>query len=355
MKRIGITIFSISLATIFLPQFARAASATWSATPTDGNWVTDGTETNWSTGLGTFPGATAGLTNPDTATFTGTSTQLNIVINSATLNIKNITFSGSSEPAYTIGSTVGNSLFLTSGGTISIASTTSGINTANTVNAPLVLEPATNTTAGSYTFSSASATASHPLVIGGSVTGGTTSQGISLTLTGANTGANAINGAISNGGANAGLSITKTSGGSWTLSNTNSYSGGTTISGGTLIASKDGALGSGNVSLTAASVTLTLQSGATNNYIADTASLSIGFTTDVVNLTYTGTDTIAGLTINGVTEAPGVYGSAASGAPNPRPEFTGLGTLTVIPEPATSMLLGFGLLLGAQRLRRKRS
>ncbi len=63
------------------------------------------------------------------------------------------------------------------------------------------------------------------------------------------------------------------------------------LSGGTTVVTQSGGLGSGNVSLTAANVTLTLQ-GATNNYIADTAALSIGFAGDIVNLNFTGTDTV---------------------------------------------------------------
>jgi len=129
------------------------------------------------------------------------------------------------------------------------------------------------------------------------------------------------------------------------------------LSGGTTVVTQNGGLGTGNVSLTAASVTLTLQ-GASNNYISDTANLSIGFTNDVVNLNFTGSDTIATLTIAGAQEAPGVYGAVGSGAQFERPELSGTGTLTVltqIPEPATYMLMGLGVLICAQQFRRKRS
>jgi autotransporter-associated beta strand protein len=129
------------------------------------------------------------------------------------------------------------------------------------VNAPLVLAPASSSTSGSYTFSNASATASHPLVIGGTVTGGTTTQGIALNLQGANTGSNAINGSISDGGATAGVSLTKDANGSWILSGSNSYIGGTTLAtgnGGTLKLSGSGTLGSTNGSLTVNGGTLDL-------------------------------------------------------------------------------------------------
>jgi fibronectin-binding autotransporter adhesin len=61
-----------------------------------------------------------------------------------------------------------------------------------------------------------------------SATGATT-----LTLTGTNTGTNTIAGNLANSGANA-LSVTKTAVGSWTLAGTNTYTGNTVVSGGTL-------------------------------------------------------------------------------------------------------------------------
>ena len=144
--------------------------------------------------------------------------------------------------------------------------------------------------------------------------------------------------------------------GTTTLNVANAYSGGTLISGGTLVATVGGALGTGNVSLTAGNVTLSLgNGGVAQDYIADTATLSIGFSSDIVNLNYTGTDTIASLVIAGAQQAAGTYGGTGSGAQNILPEFTGMGTLTVIPEPATYMLMGLGVLICAQAFRRKRS
>ena len=131
--------------------------------------------------------------------------------------------------------------------------------------------------------------------------------------------------------------LTKAGTGTLTLSNaTNSYSGGTTISGGTLVADTDGSLGTGNISLSAASVTLTLQNGATHNYIADTATLNIGFTNDTVNLPFSGTDTIKALVINGVSEATGTWGSPTSAAMHTDPIFTGTGMLNVLTQLTVS-------------------
>src|SRR5207302_9976335 len=118
-------------------------------------------------------------------------------------NIKSITFGvcvGNVAGAYTIGTTGGNSLLLSSGGSISITNNSGG--NVETVNAPIVLEPASNTTAGTYSFNNLSGTGSNILVIGGTVTGGTTTQGITLTLTGGSgPSGNEVKGIISDGGA----------------------------------------------------------------------------------------------------------------------------------------------------------
>ena len=57
--------------------------------------------------------------------------------------------------------------------------------------------------------------------------------------------------------------------------------------------------------------TLTLQNGATNNYIVDTARLSY-VTADTINLNYTGTETVAGLIVDGLSRANGIYGSGGT-------------------------------------------
>lgn len=161
------------------------------------------------------------------------------------------------------------------------------------------------------------------------------------------TGTITINSALSGSG------FTKIGNGTLNLTNSNTYAGGTLISAGVLNASHDGALGTGDVSLTAGGVTLTLGGGVTQDYISDSATFSI-LSGDTVNLNYTVAlpDAVASLIVNGVAVAPGLYGSSAI---NPDGIFTGTGLLLVVPEPSVYMLLGVGLLLCGQRFMRRKS
>jgi autotransporter-associated beta strand protein len=164
--------------------------------------------------------------------------------------------------------------------------------------------------------------------------------------------------------------------GTTTLNVANSYSGGTIISGtgvltanaghashtpngGTnLIAAADGALGSGNVSLTASGARLTLQGGVINDYISDNSTLSM-VTGATADLNFTGTDIVGGLVLGGAAQTNlGTYGSSASGAMFVFDNFfLDGGTLTLVPEPSTWVMtiVGASLLLSVQRFRRKKS
>ncbi|MCX6938177.1 MAG: hypothetical protein NTU80_09835, partial [Verrucomicrobia bacterium] len=200
------------LACLTSVQSGYSASATWLATPTDANWVTGA---NWSTAAA--PGDLLGTTNTDTATFSATvtntfGTTAPIVVDSGR-NLQSITFSTSAASAYVLGTTGGNALLLSSGGTIQ---TVSGVANVQTVNAPLVLQPATSTTAGTYTFSSNAASAAHVLNFGGAISTGTTTSTQTLTLTGTNTGDNTLGGTLSTSAAG-GLFLNKTGAGAWTL------------------------------------------------------------------------------------------------------------------------------------------
>ncbi len=127
-------------------------------------------------------------------------------------------------------------------------------------------------------------------------------------------------------------SLAKTGSGTLVLANSNTY-GDTIIDQGVLRASHDGAFGTplqgGTQVIVEASGTLTLDSGATNNYIDDKVNLQV-VSGSTINLNFAGAgDRVASLLVNGLPQPPGVYGGMISGAPNQLPQFTGTGTIIV--------------------------
>jgi autotransporter-associated beta strand protein len=138
-------------------------------------------------------------------------------------------------------------------------------------------------------------------------------------------------------------SLVKSGTGMLVLAGTNTYSGGTIVSNGTLVVPNDGALGSGNVTV-ARGATLTLGTGVhiKEGYIAPSGNLILS-NTCVVNLTFVGTNDIAGLSFDGgVTfQALGTWGSLSSTATYKTSSLQGPGLLQVqfqIPVPTTTTL-----------------
>ena len=203
------------------------SATVWTGGNSTTNWAD---ANNWS---GAVPGATSGTTNTDTATFNQAVSFQPTTID-AGRNVQNITFDTSSVTAMIVGTTTGNALILTSGGTIQ---TTSSVTTAQLVNAPLVLE-------GAYTFTSGATAPAATLGFGGTIMpdSSLTSAPTTLTLSGSNTGANTISGALSDNGS-AKLAVTMSGPGAWTLGAVNTYTGTTTVTGGTLNADGSGCLG----------------------------------------------------------------------------------------------------------------
>ncbi|HEV2973330.1 MAG TPA: autotransporter-associated beta strand repeat-containing protein [Pirellulales bacterium] len=213
---------------------AQAASQIWNGNGADNNWSTTG---NWVGGAA--PGSTTVVNNPDVATFNGTGTFSNstVNINSTTQNIGGITFDTAAAPAYIIGANgfnSGNTLLLTSGGTIQMTSTVGAV--TETINSPINIE-------GSYTFTDNSANPSALLLFSGNVAmASAVTTNSALTVNGA--GNTLMMGVISNGGnGTATLAVTKSGTGTLALLGTNTYTGGTAINGGTLTLGSGGALG----------------------------------------------------------------------------------------------------------------
>lgn len=257
-----------ALVAIFLAAAAisaQAANGTWNATTGTQAWSLPA---NWQGG--TIPGSLTGLTNADIATF-GTNTANTLITIDAGRNIRSLVFNGTNNAGtYTIGSAGANqgpALNLSSGGSITV---NAGTLTPTTIHAPLVLQPASATTAGTYTIANNATPGGsgdlnpYKIFIEGNISGGTTTAGITLTLGGSagnrntNTTANIISGQISDGQAAGGLAIMVATPngdlGAWSLTNNaNSFTGNVTVNNGTLIVSSIGnrteasALGSGNM------------------------------------------------------------------------------------------------------------
>ena len=199
---------------------------------------TGATNTTWATAsnwAAAVPGGIGTTTNGDVVLFNANPANLVPDID-AGRNVKGILFDTVNVGPVTLGTTGGNALNLSSGGSIQ---TTFVVANDETINAPLVLEGASAT----YTLSSDSA--SNALIFGGSIKAGAAGS-TTLVLTGASTAANSINGVLANGSATQ-LTVVKNGTGTWFLTGANTYSGGTTIGGGTLNINADGALGVGNL------------------------------------------------------------------------------------------------------------
>jgi autotransporter-associated beta strand protein len=120
--------------------------------------------------------------------------------------------------------------------------------------------------------------------------------------------------------------LKKETAGTLTLQGANDYSGGTNVSAGTLVVSTAPAtLGTGNVTISGG--TLQISGGVTNAF-ADTAALSM--TGGILNLGAGIDDTIASLTLGGMLQIGGTYGSTSSPATFKNDTyFSGSGILTI--------------------------
>lgn len=166
--------------------------------------------------------------------------------------------------------------------------------------------------------------------------GGTTLKG-NLTISptkGSGTGVNTtiFSGAIGEDGS--ARRLTKVGNGVLQLAHANSYSGGTSITAGTLQVTSTGDLGLGDVTVSGGTLQLD-----NFNAIADTATLNVSGT-GVLNLNFAGTETVSQVVAD-QTYTSGVFGSLT----NTTPGITQVGWISgsgliAVPEPASLSLLG---------------
>ena len=200
---------------------ARAADEVWSTNAASGAWETGA---NWVSG--NVPGSTADTANPDTAIFSGASATLT-VLPDANRNLASLVFTNAKAGAYTIGTNTGNKLLLSNGGMVWAAKS---VTNNETINAPVELEG----DGGAYLFTNETA---KTLTFGSPINGAATTGNVtSLQLAGTtNAGYGVLSGIVNDGPNGGKLAIVKNGSGGWYLStNLNTYSGGTTLNGGTL-------------------------------------------------------------------------------------------------------------------------
>jgi len=247
-------ILTASIAALLGAQAANAANVTWIGT-SGSDWNTSGNPP-WIGG--SKPGSS------DTAVFnTALASVANGVADQTVGSISFDTNAGTASGSFTIGATGGNKLTLANSGTISILATMTGTGKTIVINSPLVLTPASVSTAGSYTFANFNTNASNTLNFAGAISSSLTTGTETLTLGGVNMGNNTISGAISSGAATT-FALTQNAGSNWLFTGNNTYNGATTVTGIT----QDGY---GNQ--TAAAV---MQVSGAGGKIASTSALTVG-------------------------------------------------------------------------------
>lgn len=264
-------------------------------------------------------------------------------------------------------SDIGQAAF--NGGVVTLAGITLNGAGVSSGNASLTINGATVYlgNAGIVQNASGSATSSVTLLSGTLGATADWSSAASMTLNGiaiqAGDASNVAHNILLSGSLSGTGGFTKTGAGNLTLAGTNTYTGTTTVSSGILTAGTNGALGGGGeVDVLSTAINLTISTGVTDA-ISDLATLSLAGgglanTADFGYLLLNGSDSVAGLILGGITQAPGTYGAIGSGAANQSNEYfggTGILTVAAVPEPETwAMLLGgAAMLVATQRARRR--
>jgi len=228
-------LITLAAAWFFIGQSAPAADASWNVNAA-GLWVTT---VSWNPAAA--PGSTT-TNNTDVATFNFTLTAARAVTVDANRYIGGISFGNTSAFGFTLGTGI---LHLNNGGVIQTLAANG--NHTDTISSAIVVEG----DGGAATFTAGASSATSLLSIG-AVTGVASGANVTtLTLNGANTGANAITGIMGNGSLGGKLAVVKDGVGTWTLSGASTFTGGTTLTTGKLninsavVVATNGPLGNG--------------------------------------------------------------------------------------------------------------
>ena len=173
----------------------------------------------------------------------------------------------------------------------------------------------------------------------------TASAAGTLTLGGSGTYVYGDGSATNSGIITGALSINKTGTGTQTFGDTNTYTGSTTVSGGTLVLSSNGSINGSTSVVVNGTGALTLQNATS---LTDTGTLSLTSGTTLSLNAGSGTsESIGVLILDGTMEAAGTYTASQLTALDSGINFSSSNgeTLTVVPEPAT--VAGGLLMVGA--------
>ena len=216
--RLG-AVFSVITFGLLTSHDAQAASQTWDGSASNA-W---GSAANWQSGSAPSTG--------DAITFSGASA--NTTVSIGTVTIASILFDNASVVAYTLGTAVGTGqITLSNSGAITV---NSSVVNSQVINTNIVM--GTNTAASSFSFTNNSATDGELLTIAGSVSSNQANATRTKILTLGGSADGLVSGLISGNGTGGGsnktatVSLLKSGAGLWTLSNANTYSGTTTVSG----------------------------------------------------------------------------------------------------------------------------
>jgi|GEM_PF-1838177 len=166
---------------------------------------------------------------------------------------------------------------------------------------------------------------------------------------------------IGNGASNSGITLalnTAISGGTFALTKVGSATlslgaanvfGDTFINEGTLLVQSGSSLGSGNITLNNTSSALTLESATA---IADDATLTLSNSSNILNLDFVGTEAVGFMNILTNSVDAGTYTATELNDLGFGGSFSGTGSIQVIPEPSSIVLVTLGL-LGIIGLRNK--